>query len=271
MYGQDAPFALHSSAGAAPARGQGNTDGGADPLRCVVCRRPFAFADGEVAVVLRHVAYGFDFAHDGACLAAARERKGVDLVRAERDTKIRVRYLSALERGDWRDLPGAVYTKGFLRNYALYLGLDPEDVLSQWRTERGEAMTPAPTISIPRPLTAPRRGLTFSPGILVAEAQAVALQPAAVDVDVLTFEKLVAEGTAEAFERAATLYQGELLEGLSVDEPPFEEWLLAERERLRELAQELDALKLDAVLASGELPAQAMLEARSSIPIVMVT
>ena len=80
------------------------------------------------------------------------------------------------------------------------------------------------------------RGL--SPGLLVAETQAIALEPAAVEVDVLTFEKLVAEGTAEAFDRAAALYQGELLEGLSVDEPPFEEWLLAERERLRELALE---------------------------------
>src|SRR6266545_959212 len=77
-----------------------------------------------------------------------------------------------------------------------------------------------------------------SPGLLVAEAQGVALEPAAADVDVHSFEKLVAEGTEEAFERAAALYQGELLEGLSVDEPPFEEWLLAERERLRELALE---------------------------------
>ncbi|HXI45159.1 MAG TPA: helix-turn-helix transcriptional regulator, partial [Candidatus Acidoferrales bacterium] len=59
-------------------------------------------------------------------LAAARERKGVDLGRAERDTKIRARYLGALERGDYRDLPGAVYTRGFLRNYAIYLGLDPD-------------------------------------------------------------------------------------------------------------------------------------------------
>ena len=63
-------------------------------------------------------------------LYAARERKGVDLYRAERDTKIRARYLGALERGDYRELPGAVYTKGFLRNYALYLGLDPEEVLA---------------------------------------------------------------------------------------------------------------------------------------------
>ena len=36
------------------------------------------------------------------------------------------RHLSALEDGDYSELPGAVYTKGFLRNYALYLGLDPD-------------------------------------------------------------------------------------------------------------------------------------------------
>src|SRR4051794_7005685 len=101
-------------------------------------------------------------------LTAARERKGVDLVRAERDTKIRVRYLSALESGDYRDLPGAVYTKGFLRNYAIYLGLDPEDVLRQWRRERGEATAPEPEIVPPRPLDAPARPLNFSPSILVA-------------------------------------------------------------------------------------------------------
>jgi hypothetical protein len=72
-------------------------------------------------------------------LHAARARKGVDLHRAERDTKIRARYLEALERGDWRALPGAVYTKGFLRNYAVYLGLDPEEVLRDWRHDRGAA------------------------------------------------------------------------------------------------------------------------------------
>jgi cytoskeletal protein RodZ len=101
-------------------------------------------------------------------LAAARERKGVDLVRAERDTKIRIRYLSALESGDYRDLPGAVYTKGFLRNYAIYLGLDPEDVLRQWRRERGDAAGPEPLIVPPRPIEAPSRPLNFSPGVVVA-------------------------------------------------------------------------------------------------------
>jgi cytoskeletal protein RodZ len=101
-------------------------------------------------------------------LYAARERKGVDLYRAERDTKIRARYLAALERGDYRELPGAVYTKGFLRNYALYLGLDPDDILGQWRRERGDMGPVQPVIAVPRPLAAPRRGLTFSPGVLVA-------------------------------------------------------------------------------------------------------
>jgi cytoskeletal protein RodZ len=100
-------------------------------------------------------------------LLAARERKGVDLYRAERDTKIRARYLAALERGDYRELPGAVYTKGFLRNYALYLGLDPDDVLLQWRRERGGAKEPQPVIAVPRPIAAPRQGLTFSPSLVV--------------------------------------------------------------------------------------------------------
>lgn len=101
-------------------------------------------------------------------LAAARERKGVDLFRAERDTKIRSRYLAALERGDYRELPGAVYTKGFLRNYAVYLGLDPEDVLRHWRRERGDQLPSEPVVVAPRTIVDPPRALTFSPSVVVA-------------------------------------------------------------------------------------------------------
>ena len=104
-----------------------------------------------------------------ARLLEARERKGVDLLRAERDTKIRSRYLAALEQGNYAELPGAVYTKGFLRNYALYLGLDPEDVTRQWKRERGDLSIPAePVLTVPKPLAAPRQGFTFSPVIIVA-------------------------------------------------------------------------------------------------------
>ena len=101
-------------------------------------------------------------------LYAARERKGVDLYRAERDTKIRARYLAALERGEYRELPGDVYTKGFLRNYALYLGLDAEEIVAQWRRERGDSAPARAVLTVPRPIAQPRPGLQFSPGIVVA-------------------------------------------------------------------------------------------------------
>jgi hypothetical protein len=111
----------------------------------------------------------------GDMLHAAREKKGVDLYRAERDTKIRARHLAALEAGDFGELPGSVYVKGFLRNYALYLGLDPAEVLDRWQ----DPQDPYPRSSgvavvvPPQPLTDPRRGLTLTPGVLVAAFLAV--------------------------------------------------------------------------------------------------
>lgn len=125
-------------------------------------------------------------------LFAARERRGVDLYRAERDTKIRARYLAALEQGEYGELPGAVYTKGFLRNYALYLGLDPEDVIRQWKRERGDAAVRAePVLAVPQPLEAPRQGLTFSPVIVVAALLTVLIGVFAVyiGVQLLRFSK----------------------------------------------------------------------------------
>ncbi len=124
-------------------------------------------------------------------LYAARERKGVDLYRAERDTKIRARYLGALERGDYKELPGAVYTKGFLRNYALYLGLDPDEVLVQWRRERGDGKEQPPAIVVPKPIAAPRQGLTFSPSLIVVALLTVVILAFGVylGVQVLRFAK----------------------------------------------------------------------------------
>ena len=124
-------------------------------------------------------------------LYAAREAKGVDLYRAERDTKIRARYLGALERGDYKELPGAVYTKGFLRNYALYLGLDADEILEQWRRERGKVREAPHAPVAPRPLAAPRKGLTFSPFIVVLALMTVGILIFAgyVGVQLLRFAK----------------------------------------------------------------------------------
>lgn len=81
-----------------------------------------------------------------------------------------------------------------------------------------------------------RKAVGVEPPTLLIEGGTVALSPTSVDVDVAEFERHVAEGTPAALERAAVLYRGELLEGLTLQEAPFEEWLLTERERLRELA-----------------------------------
>ena len=70
------------------------------------------------------------------------------------------------------------------------------------------------------------------------DADGVSLAPAAVLVDVATFEQAVTLAAPEGLVQAAALYQGDLLAGLAVAEPPFEDWLLAERERLRELILE---------------------------------
>ncbi|PWU24514.1 MAG: hypothetical protein C5B48_06010 [Candidatus Rokuibacteriota bacterium] len=72
--------------------------------------------------------------------------------------------------------------------------------------------------------------------VLFADHQVVALEGTGLDVDVVRFEALVAQGSVEALEQAVELYQGNLLEGIRVKEPPFDEWLLGERERLRESA-----------------------------------
>jgi DNA-binding SARP family transcriptional activator len=93
------------------------------------------------------------------------------------------------------------------------------------------------------------RGVT--PPALVAEGQTLALNAAVVDVDVATFERRVAEGTPVALEQAADLYRGDLLFGFTVTEPLFEEWLVAERERLRERALEALARLLAHQTKSG--------------------
>src|SRR5262245_30588189 len=93
--------------------------------------------------------------------------------------------------------------------------------------------------SLRQALFAIRRALAEAEGdVLRQEADTLALVTGAVDVDAAAFERLVAHGAPESLARAAALYRGDLLSGFALDEAPFEEWLLGERERLRELALE---------------------------------
>ena len=73
----------------------------------------------------------------GTQLRAAREDQGISLSQAAIETRILQRYLVALEDGAYQSLPGDVYARGFVRNYATYLGLPAEDIVELYRRERG--------------------------------------------------------------------------------------------------------------------------------------
>ena len=66
----------------------------------------------------------------GAKLAGARDAKGVSITQAARDTHIAKAYIEALEEENFDALPGKAYLLGFLRNYAGYLGLNAEQVVT---------------------------------------------------------------------------------------------------------------------------------------------
>lgn len=74
----------------------------------------------------------------GTTLREARLRHRIDLVEAEQDTKIRSKYLSALETEDFDILPGTVYARGFLRTYARYLGLDSQLFIDEYNARFGQ-------------------------------------------------------------------------------------------------------------------------------------
>src|SRR6266851_5871970 len=102
----------------------------------------------------------------GDQMRAQRERMGLTLEQAAEDTRIREKFLKALENGDYHSLPGAVYTKGFLRNYAEYLDLDQEELVVLFHQERGTvAPEPARRFQPMRPIM--RRSLIFTPAVLV--------------------------------------------------------------------------------------------------------
>jgi cytoskeletal protein RodZ len=82
----------------------------------------------------------------GQLLRETREQKGVSLEEVEEVTRIRQKFLQALEEGDFGALPGEAYVKGFLRTYAVYLELDPEEVIAiyEGRKDEGKAALPQP-------------------------------------------------------------------------------------------------------------------------------
>src|SRR5438067_10644777 len=68
----------------------------------------------------------------GSRLREARERKGVSLRAIADATKISVAVLEALERNDVSRLPGGIFSRAFVRSYAIEVGLDPDTTIQEF-------------------------------------------------------------------------------------------------------------------------------------------
>lgn len=80
----------------------------------------------------------------GDSLRRERELRQITLREISEATKVNHRYLEALERNDFRHLPGGVFNKGFVRAYAQYIGIDPDRmVLAYLEEERRQSGPPA--------------------------------------------------------------------------------------------------------------------------------
>lgn len=85
----------------------------------------------------------------GATLYESRIDQGLDVTEVEARTKIRAKYLRALEQEDWGLLPGPTFVKSFLRTYAEALGLDPRPLVEEYKFRH------EPYDQAPAPLTRP--------------------------------------------------------------------------------------------------------------------
>jgi hypothetical protein len=107
----------------------------------------------------------------GTTLREARMRERIDVSEIEAKTKIRAKYLRALENEEWDLLPGPTFVKSFLRTYAQALGLDDKALLEQYKLQYehpGEAPEPIQQSSGPSSASRRARARSRSAGTAAA-------------------------------------------------------------------------------------------------------
>jgi transcriptional regulator with XRE-family HTH domain len=103
----------------------------------------------------------------GEELRREREIRGISLKEIADATKISKRFLEAIERNDHKTLPAPVFTRGFVREYARYLGLSTEDMVNRYnyaaagddRVEKPPALPPQPVLVDTPKKPRPRRSI----------------------------------------------------------------------------------------------------------------
>jgi cytoskeletal protein RodZ len=110
----------------------------------------------------------------GTSLREARERRRITIAQAEGATKVRGKYLRALEEEQFDQLPPGTYVKGFLRTYAEYLGLDGQLYVDEFNSRFASAEETMPPASS-APSSRPRHRVGDSNFVVVALAAIVAV------------------------------------------------------------------------------------------------
>lgn len=138
-----------------------------------------------------------------------------------------------------------------------YLGVKPSQLVSRDKMAGllwSSTATEQARQSLRQTLSSLRKELAnISPDrkILVEEGDFLSLDPALVHVDVADFEKNAAGTSAESLSHAARLYRGDFLEGFELDEERFDQWVLAERDRLHRLALRAHTQLMETQAKSG--------------------
>lgn len=107
----------------------------------------------------------------GEILKKTRQEKNLDFETIEKRTRIRKKFLDALEKNNWNNLPSPIYIKGFIRSYSNFLGLKPEEMVAIFRRQYNESEK-AKVIpeNISEPLTEPLLKITPQKTIFLATA-----------------------------------------------------------------------------------------------------
>ncbi len=140
-----------------------------------------------------------------------------------------------------------------------YLGVKPTQLVSRDKMASllwSSTATEQARQSLRQTLSSLRKELAvISPDrkILVEEGDFLSLDPMLVSVDAADFEKLLASGSDEALEQAVKLYRGDFLEGFELDEERFDQWVLAERDRLHRAALRAHVQLMDLQTRQGSL------------------
>ena len=114
----------------------------------------------------------------GQILKENRERKGASLSEVSLATKITIKTLASIESGDPATLPPKTFLRGFVRSYAIYLGLDVEEILRTFHEEMGSTLSrPTPTGPNPSELNATATELASTPDTTPAPTEKVSATP----------------------------------------------------------------------------------------------